>query len=417
MSFDLDIPPILGDKDLNAFFRTWSWHDDPHSPVYLHIRKGMHIAPWAVTLFGAYAVWLREVRKKDVILNYDASSYVGRNLERIGLPQLLGISVDVPPADDDRIFPLTRFRESKDIAGIVRRLSEMLSIGDKEVEEAVRYSLVELLRNVVQHARSRIGGIVSAVFFPRNGLVDITVADIGCGLRASLRATYPEINTDQKAVRFSILPHVSGTFHSGAYQAMKDNAGLGLFFIKEIASRSSGGFFLGSGNVLVDIWGNKDGSLGKKYVDALTTGWRGTFALLQLRKDTIGEFDSLLAKCREIAAEVRKDRTSFAVDFIDEALRLPGVENIAIKTFEEDVEAAAEVRESIIIPALDRGDLLVVDFSEVRAATQSFVHALLYRVFRDAKNIETSLSVSCADRATKEAIRAVAAYAKAESKQ
>lgn len=414
MAFYIEIPPALGDKDLLSFFKGWNWHDDPPSPIVVQFRRGTHIAPWAVTLFGAYAVWLKEVRGKEVLLDYDRSTYVGAFLERIGLPQLLGSEIVSARADDERIFPLSRILESKQISGIASALMDLLRIGDEEVEGAVKYALVELLRNVVQHSRSRIGGLVSAVYFPKAGLVDVTVADIGCGLRASLREAYPEINSDQKAVRFALLPHVSGTFRSGEYHSMRDNAGLGLFFIKEIASRSGGGFFLGSGNMLADIWGDKKGCLGKKYVQANTSGWRGTFALLQLRKDTIGEFDSLLAKCREIAAEVRKDRSEFAVDFVDEKLELDGLATVEIKRFEEDVEAAARIREDVVIPTLAAGQLLVLDFSGVRAATQSFVHALMYRVFRDGKNLETCLSVSCADRATEEAIRAVAAYAAVE---
>jgi len=414
MAFDIYIPVTLGDKDLVPFFKGWNWYDDPQSPVILYVRRGTHIAPWAATLFGAYGIWLKEIRGKEVFLDYDSASYVGRFIEGLGLPQLLGSDVTSTLTENERILPLTRIRKSKEISAIASALMDLLKIDDEEVEGAVKYSLVELLRNVIQHSRSRIGGLVSAVYFRNTGIVDITVADIGCGLRASLQESYREINTDQKAVRFALLPHVSGTFRSGAYHSMRDNAGLGLFFIREIASMSSGGFFLGSGNMLADIWGNKDGTLGKKYVQASTSGWRGTFALLQLRKDTIGEFDSLLSRCREIAAEVRKDRSEFAVDFVDEKLELDGLATVEIKKFEEDVEAAANIRENFIIPTLDREELLVLDFSGVRAATQSFVHALMYRVFRDGKNLETCLSVSCADGATEEAIRAVAAYAAVE---
>lgn len=415
MTFDIDIPPLLSDKQLAAFFTGWDWRDDPPNPVALRIERGTHVAPWAVTLFGAYALWLREVRGKEVNLIYDSSSYVGRFLERIGLPQLLGEHKDQAEWADSRIFPLTRVNESKQISPTATSLMELLDVQDEELEGALKYSLVELLRNVVQHSRSRIGGLVSAMYFPNNGLVDVVVADIGCGLRSSLQGAYREINSDQKAVRFALMPHVSGTFNSGAYHNMRDNAGLGLFFIREIASRAGGGFFLGSGNMLADIWGNRDGTLGKKYVQARKRGWRGTFALLQLRKESIGEFNALLSKCREIAAEVRKDRSQLLVDFVDEKLELDGLEVVEIKSIEEDVEAAADIRERVIIPALERQDLVVLDFSGTRAATQSFIHALMYRVFRDSANVGTCLSVSCADAATEEAIKAVAAYASVEN--
>ena len=352
---------------------------------------------------------------KEVLLDYNPESYVGKFLVRMGLPQLLGSSQIKVPEDSQRIFPLTRIVESKQIAQIATSLIGMLNIQDEEIEGAVKYSLVELLRNVVQHSQSKIGGLVSAAYFPKSGLVDIVVADIGCGLNAALHYAYPEINTDQKAVRFAMQPHVSGTFQSGMYQSMKDNAGLGLFFIREIASRSHGGFFLGSGRMLADVWGEEDGSQKKRYVESTTAGWRGTFALLQLRKNSISEFAQLLALCREIAARVRRDRREIAIDFLDEKLEIDGLLTVQIKGMEEDVEAAARTREETIIPTLNNGDLVLLDFSGVRAATQSFIHALMYRIFRDGKNLESCLTVCCMDNATEEAIKAVAAYASAKS--
>ncbi|MDO1527906.1 hypothetical protein QMK61_03590 [Fulvimonas sp. R45] len=414
MTRPIKIPGSLGDKDLEGFFRGWNWYDDPESPVVFNVERGTHIAPWAAGLFGAYALWLKEVRGKEVQLEYDKGSYVGRFLTKVGFTKLFGIEDEVAAVDSQRIFPLTRITESKQIPTIANAIIAMLEIGDEEVEDALKYSLVELLRNVVQHANSRIGGLVCAVYFPKSGLVDVVVIDIGRGVRAALRDSYPEINSDQKAVRFAMQPHVSGTFHEGMYQSMKDNAGLGLFFIREIASRAYGGFFLGSGSMLADVWGEQDGTQKKKYIQSSTLGWRGTFALLQLRKNAIGEFGALLSLCRDIAAQVRKDRSELAVDFVDEKMDLDGLLTVNVKSFEEDVEAAALVRDQQILPALERGDLVVLDFSQVRAATQSFIHALMYRLFRDGRNLEYCLSVSCADGATEEAIRAVSAYASVE---
>ena len=411
MAHEIPVPTALGDKDLAPFFHGWRWLDDPESPVEVNLTRGTHIAPWAVTLFGAYCVWLREVRNKQVILNYEENTYVGTFLERIGLPQLLGYEVPASAASDQRICPLTRIEHSKEVAPFVAKVMSLVAIEDNEVADAVKYSLVELLRNVVQHARSRIGGVASAVYFPKSGLVDVSVADVGCGVRSALRSSYREINTDQKAVRFALQPHVSGTFHSGAYQSMLNNAGLGLFFIKEIATRSSGGFFFGSGDMLANLWGTREGVPKKRYIQSKSGGWRGTFALLQLRRATIGEFDALLAQCRDIAAEVRKSRSEFAVDFIDETPEIEGLVTIPVKPFEEDVEMAAEIREHRILPALAAEELVVLDFEGIRAATQSFIHALMYRLFRVGRNLETCLTVSNADRATEEAIRAVAAYA------
>lgn len=283
---------------------------------------------------------------------------------------------------------------------------------------AIKYSLIELLRNVVQHARRGIGAVVHACYMPTTGSVALCVADYGCGIRASLRERYKEIREDSKAVRFALQPHVSGTFQQGAYGSMANNAGLGLFFIKEVAVRSGGGLMLASGSMLADLWGNADASPGKRYPESKAeSGWRGTFASVRLKRAHIAEFDALLQHCRTIAAAVRRDPSELKLDFVDEVPELRELVVVPVHDFEENVEQAAEVREQLVIPSLATGKMVVLDFGGIRAATQSFAHALMYRVFRDAPGVEHSLSVARADRATQEAIRTVAAYASSPEKE
>ena len=413
VEFRIGVPTTLSDKDLVGFFRGWKWFEEPSGAVTIDLSQALFVAPWAAALFATYGLWLREALGRPVNIWLDSASTAGRFLTRVGFRELVNGQpfADLPGAQD-RVVPLTRIQTSKDIQPCVTNVLRLLAIEDAEMADAIKYSLVELLRNVVQHARSKTGAIVTAVYHPTSGLVSVAVADFGCGIRASLHHRYKEIKDDYKAVKFALQPHVSGTFQQGAYESMANNAGLGLFFIKEIATRSGGGFFLGSGNMLADLWGNLDGTAGKKYFTATSSGWRGTFALLQMRRDHIVQFDSLLQHCRDIAAEVRKDPTELKLDFVEEVPVLEGMLCVRVKDFEEDVEAAALLRDEQILPELARGGLVVIDFSGIRAATQSFVHALMYRVFRDGSGVEHSLSLACAGRATQEAIRAVAAYAR-----
>jgi len=112
------------------FFKGWNWHDDPQSPVELNINRGTHIAPWAATLYGAYALWLKEVRDKEVFLDYKENTYLGSFLERIGLPQLLGYKVSPQKNESQRICPLTRIRDSKEIAPFVNSVMELLQLDE-----------------------------------------------------------------------------------------------------------------------------------------------------------------------------------------------------------------------------------------------------------------------------------------------
>ncbi|HXH38992.1 MAG TPA: STAS-like domain-containing protein [Thermoanaerobaculia bacterium] len=48
-----------------------------------------------------------------------------------------------------------------------------------------------------------------------------------------------------------------------------------------------------------------------------------------------------------------------------------------IAGFAEDKEYAKHLRQAAILPALAKGDQVVLDFGRVKYATQSFVHALI----------------------------------------
>ncbi len=413
MATEITIPNNIDDKTLLNFFQGWHWLSNVMSPVIIDCSRINHIAPYGVTLFAAYALWLKEVKHKKLSIRTNHSSIAGDYLVQTGFYELLGCT-SLPPTETklDRTVRLTRISTSREIPEFANSVMNILAIEDEEIAGAVKYSLIELLRNVVQHSASNGGGIAMAQYFPKTGLVEVCVADMGVGIKATINEAYPEIDSNLKALKFCTQPHVSRTFGPAAYSAMKDNAGLGLFFIKQIASMSGGSFFLGSKDALVDIWGDREGKQRKFYRLAHEGGWPGTFAYLHLRRDSIAEFDSVLVKCREIAAEAKKYPVELALDFIEE---IPEIENLIIvrvRDFEEDVEKAAEVRDKIILPNINSGKMVVIDFSAVKFATQSFAHALMYKVIRDGQQIGATLSIANCTDSTRQAVMAVAAYAK-----
>jgi len=414
MTFHITVPASVDDKSLIDFFRGWRWHLAPSPPVQIDFQGSNFIAPYAVTLFAAYVLWLRITKRVHVRVNANTNSVAGAFLVQSGFFEVLGEHPpEVVEERPDRTVRLTRISSSSEIAPFASRVMDILQIEDEELAGAVQYSLIELLRNVVQHSGSHGGGVAMAQYYPNTGLVELCVADMGVGVKATINEAYPEIDNSLKAIKLATLPHVSRTFGPSVYTAMRDNAGLGLFFIKQIASLSGGSFFLGSKDALIDIWGDKSGQQKKLYKLARNGGWPGTFAYLQLRRDTIGDFDSILTVCRRMAAEARKYPAELALDFIEEVPEVEELVVVKVKEFEEDVEEAAKVREDLILPMIAKGTMVVLDFADVKFATQSFVHALMYKVIRDGQQIGSTLSIAGCSNSTREAVMAVAAYAKA----
>ena len=50
--------------------------------------------------------------------------------------------------------------------------------------------------------------------------------------------------------------------------------------------------------------------------------------------------------------------------------------------FAENKDYARDIRLEKITPALERGELVTLDFTKVTGATQSFIHALISELFR-----------------------------------
>ncbi|HSP17638.1 MAG TPA: STAS-like domain-containing protein [Thermoanaerobaculia bacterium] len=413
---NIQVPSTLTDRDLIRFYQGWQWFEHPRGPVVLDFRDVNFIMPWAATLFAAWTLWAHEVRGRKIRLEIDEGSSAGQFLQRSGFISLFGHSAKSPQAHDDtRMVPLTRIKASSEIPAFAQMVMKVLAIDDDEIAGAVRYSLIELLRNVVQHSKSKIGGVAMSQYFPRTGLVEIVVADCGIGIRDSLQQKYDEIDNDFKALKFGMQAHVSRTFDASNYQSMQDNAGLGLFFIKSIASFSGGGFSLGTKRVLADVWGAGDGTPFLQFRESKSLGWPGTFAFLKLKRHSIAEFDAVLKTCRELAARARAYPAEQALDFLEEVPEVEGVVVVRVKDFEENVEQAAKVRDKVIIPALADGKPVVLDFSKIPFATQSFVHACVYKVLRDSVKTRSGLSIAGASESTREAIRTVAAYAQLET--
>jgi hypothetical protein len=53
-----------------------------------------------------------------------------------------------------------------------------------------------------------------------------------------------------------------------------------------------------------------------------------------------------------------------------------------VGSFAENKDKARQIRVQLIIPSLESGEGIILDFTGVDAATQSFVHALISDLFR-----------------------------------
>lgn len=295
----------------------------------------------------------------------------------------------------------------RDVTRFVESTAQLGPGPDDETIDALKYGMAELGRNVVQHSLSRVGGVAIAQYFPDRQAIQISVCDCGRGILQALRASYPELKSEMESLKLAVLPHTSGAFSGGMYSA-SENAGLGLFFVKEISWRAGGSFWLVSNRALLGVQGHD--AAGRDRIYRTINSWEGTSVTMDLPATGVLDFGGLLQTCRSLAAAARASSGPAGLDFLAKMPELPGVRLIAVGSFAEDVERAAIVRTKEIIPALQDGQMLVLDFAGARFATQSFVHALLNDAFKIEGSLFRLSFLNCTS-STEEAIRLVAAYA------
>ncbi len=398
-------------KHLCSTLMTWEWRwKQAARSVVLDFTQVEFMEPWALAMFCAYALRLRH-SGGQVSIELDPANPSNLYLEAMGLRDLVESGKSTDQWDEsNQNTGLHVLRSHSDVTRFIQSAGRLGFPEDSDAADALTYGMAELGRNVIQHAQSEIGGIAIAQRFPDRREVQVAICDCGRGVMPALAHNYPELKSEIEALRVAVLPHASGAPAPGPYGSTV-NAGLGLFFCKEISRRSGGSFWIASHDALLGVIGDESSSGGQLYRQI--NWWDGTLVVMHFPDELLAEFDDVLGVCRELATLARTDPSRVGLEFIDESsdINAQQVELIDVSGILEDVEAAESVRRQTIIPLVNSGRQVVIDFGKPRFVTQSFVHALLNEVFLIPGSLTRLMFRGCT-KSTQEAIRLVAAYSK-----
>jgi len=410
-----------GGADMRSRLMTWEWMSrfkQETDEVVLDFSENRFIEPWALVQYVAHLLWVRNRFQLPVRAKTDAANPANQYVRSMGIDHVLETGESTTEWDEStQNTGLHVLRTHTDVTRFVESAARLGGLLSPETLDALKYGMAELGRNVVQHAFSPIGGVAMAQFFPDAKAVQISIADRGRGLRVSLARNYPELCSDLEAAKLAILPHSSGApelllrmnskDELGPYST-PDNAGLGLFFCKEIAWRARGAFWLASQSALLGV--TSDDQAAQHRVYRSINPWDGTSVTMHFAAQGVVDFADLLHICQNLARAARSSSGEAGLDFLEDLPESFDGERIRVADFLENVEQAAQVRDSKLVPCISEGRWVVLDFAEVRFATQSFVHALIYEPLRMRGGLLRLSFLHC-KRATEEAVRTVAAYA------
>lgn len=274
--------------------------------------------------------------------------------------------------------PLIAIRGSDDFKLALSKSESYTKNFDIEYEKTLRYVLSEILYNTMEHGRAyrnspgepevRIPSIMQFNWYKRSNSIKFIVADLGIGVKRHLEQAYPGCETDAEALLKAIQPQVSGTFGQSSSYTGKDNAGMGLYISSNIVRRLRAQMYIVSGDGLLHV------SPRDTTTKTLHSVWPGTFVYgeIDLGRDRTFELHALMNELREKAREEIQAKTAAS----EEEFFYIHVRN-HFGYYAEDKDAAKRFRDREIVPKINDGLKLRIDFADVKAAPHSFLSALL----------------------------------------
>jgi anti-sigma regulatory factor (Ser/Thr protein kinase) len=241
-------------------------------------------------------------------------------LKRMRLFKALGIDSKITIKAHEasgRFIPVTQIRDSIELTNFLNDFIPLLHLDPKSAE-TIKYIISELVRNVIEHAHTPTGAIVSAQYYAKSNSIKVGIADTGNGIRHTIGQSHQTTN-DLDAIRLALTPGITGTTIQEGGTAQ--NAGAGLYFIKSIAMVNKNFFMVYSGNSMYKLLkssSQKNRLFSDPFKDRHSKKtelpyWHGTVVGVDLSLDQIAEFSQLLQLIRTSYTKAIKDRKALSI--------------------------------------------------------------------------------------------------------
>jgi len=234
-------------------------------------------------------------------------------LERMGLFDFLGIESGMQIEKHEsagRFIPLTQIKNSDELSKFITDMVPLLHVKPLQAD-SIKYVVSELGRNVLEHAQSIVGAVISAQYHRKSNMIRIGIVDTGVGVRKTIQRSH-RTKSDLDAIRLALIPGITGTTKKEG--GTEFNAGAGLFFIKSIAKVNHNFFMMYSGNAMYKLLIKHKGELfADPFQDRHSSKekypyFSGTAVGVDISLDSNKEFSELLSLIRVIYSKTIKER-------------------------------------------------------------------------------------------------------------
>ncbi len=268
-------------------------------------QKWISIHPLVIAMTIALA---KEVKLNGgAITCQDFSAKSRPYLLRMGLIDELNPDHGLQILEHEEAGRFIKARQIKNSEELNQFITDMVPLLHTTPEQAypIKYVMSELVRNVLEHSKSKVGAIVCAQYFKKTNRIAIGVADRGISVKTAINKSY-NTKSYQEAIQLAMRPGITGT--TTKIGGTEYNAGAGLFFTKSIAKVSKDFFLFYSGDTLykllktantqeVELYANPFGD--KHTLKSQLPFWEGTAVGIDISLDINQDFADLLEMIRD----------------------------------------------------------------------------------------------------------------------
>lgn len=238
----------------------------------LRCKSVRYLGPWAVATIAASFLWGQKHRQSTRITLPSAPVALARYTVYSGMVSMFKAGERPDPDHPEcETIPLEQFFEASWDRShrIIRLLNRHTTLSD-ERDEQLRICIQEVVQNIVDHAGSPIGGVMSARYMTNSREVRIAIVDRGHGIAASLSRQYADALDPTVALRRVI----QGGFSS---RSRPNNMGLGVSNLFNIVRNVSGSIAIFTENAMAETRHGSD-----PQVHQLDTRFPGTAVYFSL---------------------------------------------------------------------------------------------------------------------------------------
>jgi anti-sigma regulatory factor (Ser/Thr protein kinase) len=298
--------------NIDPFLRSLDGSDDTFLEITAN-ESWISIHPVVLCMIAALGSKIGSESIRPIRLKAISKHYLERMalFRMIGLPSGMDIKEHEPAG---RFIPLTVIKTSDELTAFITDMVPLLHL-EPDQSRPIKYTISELVRNVLEHSGSEEGAIVCAQYYKKSNTIRIGIVDTGVGIRKTISESHLA-HTDLEAIHLALTPGITGT--TRRERGTETNAGAGLFFIKSLATVNRDFFMVYSGNSMYKLLRSNPGKKGIKLSadpmgDRHSSGedfplWQGTVIGIDLSLDTTSEFTTMLDMIRKTYINTIKER-------------------------------------------------------------------------------------------------------------